>query len=95
MALQGCNSTGSEAFRNSLCRSYEKESAWIIVNPFLSCFHDASRAMSGKAVPLTVPRKLKALNGGCNVTGSDKAGGLEQAHVLTAVSNQTGYLAVR
>lgn len=46
-------------------------------------------------MPLTVPRKSKALNGGCHVTGSDKVGGLEQAHVLTAVSNQTGYLAVR
>lgn len=48
--------------------------------------------MSGKA--LAVPRKSKPLNSVCNVTCSDKAGGLGQAHVLTSVSKkQPGYLA--
>lgn len=47
-------------------------------------------------MPLTGPRRLKPLNGGCNVTGSDEVGGLGQAHVLTAVlEKQAGYLTNR
>ena len=45
---------------------------------------------------LAVPRKVKPLASGRSVTSSDKAGGLGQTCVLTAVSKKRpGYLAGR
>lgn len=48
--------------------------------------------MSGAVVPFAGPRRSKPFNSGSSVTGSDKVGGLGQAHYFDSCLGETGRL---